>query len=201
MKLSIGKNRIEAFSDGVIAIIITIMVLELPYPANNSYQEIMNFLQSLFVFFDSFFIVGSFWYKHCLLFQEMEEISSKLVWRNLVFLFIMSLFPLFTKWVIADFGQVLPAIAYILLYVILGRCYMLLFFSEISHQSDKEFKKLNRIRDIIFCILIMLAVIMTYYLPYVASVLFIGIPLINALSNVLIEKKHPRERRNAIRRN
>lgn len=90
MELSIGKSRVEAFSDAVIAIIITVMVLELPYPDSNSLEQMKNFIIALFVFFDSFFIVGSFWHKHCLLFQKSKDVSSKMVWRNLLFLFTIS---------------------------------------------------------------------------------------------------------------
>ena len=139
----IDKNRMEAFSDAIIAIIMTVMVLELPFPKTASYEEIKSFGITIFVFFDSFFIVGSYWYKHCVLFKKIEKVSQKLVWRNLIFLFVISLVPVFTKWVIADFGKVLPAIAYISLYMILGRCLLLL--SEAPQKQDKE---LNRIINV-----------------------------------------------------
>lgn len=194
MELSIGKSRVEAFSDAVIAIIITVMVLELPYPDSNSLEQMKNFIIALFVFFDSFFIVGSFWHKHCLLFQKSEDVSSKMVWRNLLFLFTISLFPVFTKWVIADFGQVFPAIAYILLYIVSARCSMFLYGSGPSDKRKEYQKKGILGRNIVFIIATIFVVALTYLFPYVFSVLLIGMPLLNALSNLWIERQIPDEK-------
>lgn len=184
---NIDKNRMEAFGDAIIAIIMTIMVLELPFPKSASYEDIRAFISAIFVFFDSFFIVGSYWYKHCLMFKQIENMSQKLVWRNFLFLFVISLVPIFTKWVIADFGEVFPAIAYIVLYVILGKSFWFLFLSEVSYKRDKKLKRVMLVRNLISVFILILAVALTYFFPYVASVLLIGIPLFNAVSNIWIE--------------
>jgi uncharacterized membrane protein len=194
----IDKNRMEAFSDAIIAIIMTVMVLELPFPKTASYEEIRSFGIAIFVFFDSFFIVGSYWYKHCVLFKKIEKVSQKLVWRNLLFLFVISLVPIFTKWVIADFGKVLPAIAYISLYVILGRCFLFLFLSETEYKQDKELSRIMLLKNIILVVILILAVILASFFPYIASILFIGIPLMNAIGNIWIENDGGRHRREKI---
>lgn len=190
MQLCVGKSRVEAFSDAVIAIIITIMVLELPHPTGSSPAQLKRFGMALFVFFDSFFIVGSLWHKHCVLFQKRESISSKMVWRNLLFLFTIALFPIFTKWVIADFGQVVPAIAYALLYLASGKCFMLLY-AEGAGETGACSKTEVRVRSLLTGGLVLCALVTAYFLPAVASFLLIAIPLLNALRNIWEEKRIP----------
>ena len=190
----IDKNRMEAFSDAIIAIIMTVMVLELPFPKTATYKEIKAFCIAIFVFFDSFFIVGSYWYKHCVLFKKIKKVSQKLVWRNLLFLFIISLVPVFKKWVIADFGKVLPAIAYISLYMILGRCFLFLFLSEPSQKQDKKLNRIMLLKNIILIVILILAVVLASFFPYIASILFVGIPLMNAVGNIWIENDGGRHR-------
>lgn len=194
MKFSIERSRVEAFSDAVIAIIITVMVLELPYPSSNSIDHLKSFAVGLFVFFDSFFIVGSLWHKHCVLFQKSDDIPSKMVWRNLLFLFTISLFPIFTKWVIADFGNMLPSLAYALLYFVSGKCSMLLYFEQPVENAEIQLKKRNWIRKIIMDMVIISMFVLALFAPFIASVLFVGIPLLNALSNLWVERQMPEQK-------
>ena len=95
MKMS--KNRLEAFSDAVIAIIITIIVLDIPMPETFNVAGISNLLITLGIFFVGFVVVGAQWVKHHILFTYCKEVSGKVVWRNLIYLFFFFLVSFFTK--------------------------------------------------------------------------------------------------------
>ena len=83
--MRIEKNRIEAFSDGVMAIIVTIMMLNIPLPGSYSRESLTAFLFNIAVFFVSFIVVGAQWVKHLQLFTMCRDISEKVLWRNLLF--------------------------------------------------------------------------------------------------------------------
>ena len=93
------KNRLEAFSDGVLAIIITIMVLELEKPAGDKFADLMQLWPTLMTYFLSFLFVATYWVNHHMLFQKAERINVKILWCNIAWLFVMSLIPFITNWV------------------------------------------------------------------------------------------------------
>ena len=117
--MDISKNRLEAFSDGVIAIIITIMVLDIPMPKSFTFNGIKTVLTSFFIYFISFIVVGSQWFKHNYLFSICNKISIKVVWRNILYLFFLSLMPYFTRLIIEYPKQVVPAIGYDIVFLLL----------------------------------------------------------------------------------
>ena len=93
------KNRLEAFSDGVIAIIITIMVLELKLPAGDGLSDLLVLWPTLLAYFISFLFISIYWINHHLIFQMAESINVKILWCNIAWLFFMSFFPFATAWV------------------------------------------------------------------------------------------------------
>ena|SRR5579883_363373 len=121
-----GKNRLEAFSDGVLAIIITIMVLELKVPQGAGLDAVRPMVPVFCSYVLSFIYVGIYWNNHHHLFQAIRKVSAGVLWANLHLLFWLSLFPLATAWMgqnrlapvpIAAYGVVLlmAAIAYYIL--------------------------------------------------------------------------------------
>jgi uncharacterized membrane protein len=95
--LSLG--RLEAFSDGVIAVIITIMVLELKVPGQDGVAGLRAALPTLFLYLLTFVQIGIYWVNHHYLVDEVETVSHGILWANLVFLFCLSLFPFATDWI------------------------------------------------------------------------------------------------------
>ena len=93
------KNRLEAFSDGVLAIIITIMVLELKQPAGEAWSDLMALGPVLLSYLLSFLFVAIYWVNHHLIFQTAERINVGILWCNIVWLFAMSFIPFATAWV------------------------------------------------------------------------------------------------------
>ncbi len=96
------KGRLEAFSDGVIAVIITIMVLELKAPHAHSLEQILSALRELaptfLAYVLSFIYVGIYWSNHHHLFHATKKINGRVLWLNLHLLFWLSLFPFVTSW-------------------------------------------------------------------------------------------------------
>ena len=93
-----GKGRLEAFSDGVIAIIITIMVLELKVPEGHSLASLLPLVPVLLSYVLSFVYVGIYWNNHHHLLSGSHRTSGAVLWANLHLLFWLSLFPFTTAW-------------------------------------------------------------------------------------------------------
>ncbi|MEO6714633.1 MAG: TMEM175 family protein [Mycobacteriales bacterium] len=105
-------TRLEAFSDGVLAIIITIMVLELHAPAEASYDALGNIANSLLTYLLSFVYIGIYWNNHHHMLQVVERVNGAVLWANLHLLFWLSLMPLWTAWMQeSDFGRA-PTVIY-----------------------------------------------------------------------------------------
>ena len=93
-----GKGRLEAFSDGVIAIIITIMVLELKIPHGDDWNALKGLLPVFVSYVLSFVNIGIYWNNHHHLFQSVERINGKVMWAKILLLFWLSLVPFATGW-------------------------------------------------------------------------------------------------------
>ncbi|WP_125581814.1 TMEM175 family protein [Lacticaseibacillus suibinensis] len=93
------KSRLEAFTDGVIAIIITIMVLDLHAPEAGSFAALWGMRSVFLIYLISFFTMAVYWNNHHHLFLLIKKISDRVLWANLAFLFAASLMPFATSWV------------------------------------------------------------------------------------------------------
>ena len=107
-----GKGRLEAFSDGVIAIIITIMVLELKVPHGDDLAALQQLIPVFLSYALSFVYVGIYWNNHHHLFQAVREVNGKILWANLHLLFWLSLLPFVTNWVGENHRASLPVALY-----------------------------------------------------------------------------------------
>jgi uncharacterized membrane protein len=95
----LSPGRLEAFSDGVIAVIITIMVLELKVPGPDGLAGLRAVAPTVFLYLLTFVQIGIYWVNHHYLVDEVETVSHGILWANLVFLFCLSLFPFATDWI------------------------------------------------------------------------------------------------------
>jgi len=94
----VGKGRLEAFSDGVLAIIITIMVLELKVPSGETLSALQPLVPVLGSYVLSFVFIATYWNNHHHLFLATERVSGKVLWANMGLLFCLSLVPVGTAW-------------------------------------------------------------------------------------------------------
>ena len=114
------KGRLEAFSDGVFAIIITIMVLDLKIPSDGNWTAIMNdaWMSTFLAYLVSFIITASFWVSHHLIISNLKKVDSGLLWINVLTLLPMSLVPITTAWFGEFPNSVAPSVTYGLVYVL-----------------------------------------------------------------------------------
>jgi len=110
--LEMGTARTEAFSDGVMAVIITIMALELRAPEGATLEAVRGRLPGLLVYLLSFVIIGIYWNNHHHLLRAAERVSGAAMWANLFLLFCLSLIPVQTEWLRDEYRHPLPAAAY-----------------------------------------------------------------------------------------
>jgi TMEM175 potassium channel family protein len=131
-----GKGRLEAFSDGVIAIIITIMVLELRPPEGPTIDDLAKLAPVFLAYVLSFVNVGIYWNNHHHLFQAVRVVDGRVLWQNLFLLFWLSLFPFTTAWLGETGVETLPVAAYGLVLLMASVAYYFLERALIRVQPD-----------------------------------------------------------------
>jgi len=116
-------NRLEAFYDAIIAIIVTVLVLELPQPATASIESILAIKTSYFAYLISFIVCTNLWQYHHVIYNNVEKINSKIIWENVLLLLVISLIPYLTTFVANNpfslLAQVLYGLDFILMNIIL----------------------------------------------------------------------------------
>jgi uncharacterized membrane protein len=120
------RNRLEAFSDGVIAIIITIMVLELRVPIGSTLPVLRPLIPVFFSYLLSFVFIGIYWNNHHHLLQVVEHVNGRVLWANLHLLFWLSLTPFVTAWMGENHFAALPVALYGVVQLCAGIAYFIL---------------------------------------------------------------------------
>ena len=121
-----NSGRLEAFSDGVIAIIITIMVLELKVPHGQTADALLPLLPVFLSYVLSFAYVGIYWNNHHHMLQTCEEVTGRILWANLHLLFWLSLFPVTTAWIGENHFAAAPSVLYGLVLLMAAFAYWIL---------------------------------------------------------------------------
>jgi uncharacterized membrane protein len=129
------KNRLEAFSDGVLAIIITIMVLELKVPQDTRLAALKETLPVFLTYVLSFIYVGIYWNNHHHMFQATRRVNGGILWANLHLLFWLSLFPFATGWMGENHLAATPTAAYGLVLLMASAAYWILQRAIIASQG------------------------------------------------------------------
>ncbi len=107
-----STTRLEAFSDGVIAVIITIMVLELKVPHGSDFLALRTLVPTFTAYVLSFIYVGIYWNNHHHMFQVVQRLDGRSLWANLHLLFWLSLIPFSTAWLGENIGAPIPTAVY-----------------------------------------------------------------------------------------
>lgn len=181
MARDIDTSRLEAFSDGVMAVIITIMVLSLKAPLGDSFRDLRPVLAPLLVYALSFQIVGTYWNNHHHLLKATKRIGGRIMWANLLFLFCLSLIPFGASWLgVFPHGKVPTMIFGIILFAC-ALSYTLLQTTIVRAQR-KNSKIVTALSDDykgrITMVGYALAIPLALVEPWMADVLFVGISLV-----------------------
>ncbi len=130
-----NKTRLEAFSDGVFAIIITIMVLEIKVPEGDSWESLKSLIPVMSGYILSFLFVGIYWVNHHHLLHTTQKVNSGILWSNINLLFWLSLVPVATDWMGGTHFATRPVAAYALLLLCCGGAFTVL---QLNIQKKNE---------------------------------------------------------------
>jgi len=172
------KGRLEAFSDGVIAIIITIMVLELRPPEGARLENLEPLIPTFLSYLLSFALLGTWWNNHHHLLQAAKVIDARALWANLHLLFWLSLFPFGTAWVGQTSFAPIPVATYTGLLFMAGAAYYILVRALISaHGQPRTLAEAigrdakGKISSVLFAIAIPVAL----FAPLVSMLINVGV--------------------------
>jgi uncharacterized membrane protein len=136
-----NSTRLEAFSDGVIAIIITIMVLELKVPHGDTQDALLPLIPNFLSYVLSFIYVGIYWNNHHHLLHACEGVTGGILWANLHLLFWLSLFPITTAWIGENHSAVAPSVLYGVVLLMAAIAYSMLQYAIIAAQGPHSLLK------------------------------------------------------------
>jgi uncharacterized membrane protein len=187
-----NAKRLEAFSDGVMAIIITIMILEIKAPEGGNLDDLKPLIHKFTAYVLSFIYVGIYWNNHHHLWQAVERVNGKILWANLHLLFWLSLFPFSTAWMGEHYTSAIPVAVYgFILFMASVAWYILAIFvvkeegrdSRVgqAYQSDGKTK--------ISMLIYGLATVMAIYLPIVSAIVYALLAAVWFIPDKRIERK------------
>jgi len=186
-----GKNRLEAFSDGVIAIIITIMVLELKVPHGDQLSQLSSTIPVFLGYVMSFVYVGIYWNNHHHLFHAVRRVNGPILWANLHLLFWLSIVPFVTDWMGQNRASAWPVALYGIVLMMAGTAYFILTQALIAHHGNDSPIALAVGRDIkgkISVLIYMLAIGLAFVQPWLSIFLYVSVALMWIVPDRRIEK-------------
>lgn len=135
-----SKGRLEAFSDGVLAIIITIVILMFDILEGNDLNALKEMVPLFIVYLVSFVMIGMNWANHHHMLQVTEKVNGKIIWANHLYLFTMSFYPVATGWAGKSNFAALPTIMYVVINLVESLSYILLERTIISSHDCVKLK-------------------------------------------------------------
>lgn len=186
-----SKSRLEAFSDGVLAIIITIMVLELSVPDEPTLEALLPIIPTFLSYILSFVFLGIYWNNHHHLLQAAETVDGRVLWANLHLLFWLSLVPFTTAWMGENNFAPLPVALYGIDLLFAGIAYFILARALVAvHGADSTLARAlgtdrkGKISVLIYLVAISLA----FFSPLLAGLLYILVVIIWLIPDRRIEE-------------
>ncbi|MBX7146832.1 MAG: TMEM175 family protein [Alphaproteobacteria bacterium] len=192
-----NTTRLEAFSDGVIAIIITIMVLELKVPHGESFAELQPLVPTMLSYVLSFVYVGMYWNNHHHLLRAADKINGMILWTNLHLLFWLSLIPFTTGWMGENHFAPLPVALYGFVLFMAAVAYNILTVSllHLHNRSAMITKALEKnYKGIISAIIYAGAMLLSFVYPWISVILYAAVAVMWIIPDRKIEEqveKHP----------
>ena len=185
------KGRMEAFSDGVIAIIITIMVLGIAAPEGATLRDLLRLLPAIAAYAVSFVGVGTYWNNHHHLFQACDHVSGRVLWANLHLLFWLSLFPFVTGWMGENHFAAWPAAVYGVVLLMAALAYWVLQKTLIAAQGEQSLLQRAVGRDWkgkLSPVLYVVGIGLTLWQPWLSLALYVAVALLWLVPDRRIER-------------
>jgi TMEM175 potassium channel family protein len=192
----VGKGRLEAFSDGVMAIIITIMVLELRVPHGESFDALAPLVPVFFSYVLSFVYVGIYWNNHHHMLHAATTVSARVLWSNLHLLFWLSLFPFATGWMGENHFGAVPSAFYGFVLLMAAIAYWLLQQAIIATEGKGSVLKAavgSDWKGKLSPLAYLTAIVSTWFVPWVAEAIYVGIALVWLVPDRRIEHAQQRK--------
>ena len=192
-----GKSRIEAFSDGVLAIIITIMVLELKVPHDASLTALGHLWPVIISYVLSFVNLGIYWNNHHHMFHAVKRVGGGVLWANLHLLFWLSLVPFTTSWMGETQFAAVPTATYGAVLLMSAIAYWTLQRAIIRHDGTESLLAAALGTDFkgkMSPVLYMIAIPMAFVNRWIAGALYVAVALIWLIPDRRIERVIDRER-------
>lgn len=191
-----GKNRLEAFSDGVLAIIITIMVLEMKVPHGENFTDLLPIMPVFLSYILSFVYVGIYWNNHHHLLHTVRWISGPILWANLHLLFWLSLFPFATGWMGENHFAPLPSALYGVVLFMAALAYQILQWSIIASDDGQSVLRQAIGQDwkgkaSVLCY--MTAIAAAFWAVWAAQMLYVAVALMWLIPDRRIERAMPHQ--------
>lgn len=189
--LIMKTNRLEAFSDGVLAIIITIMVLEFKVPEEVTLVALIPIIPSFVSYLLSFIYLGIYWNNHHHLFMITEKVNGKILWANLHLLFWLSLIPFATSWIGEHHVMAVPVALYGFVLLMSGIAFFILQRTIIKHH-DEDFALRKAVgkdyKEKLSIILYLIGLLLGFVNPWFAIACYILVAIIWVVPDKRIEK-------------
>src|SRR5258706_7501544 len=186
------KGRLEAFSDGVIAILITIMVLELKVPHSGDLQALRALVPVFLTYVLSYVFLGIYWNNHHHLLHAAERVNGKILWANLHLLFWLSLVPFVTGWMGENHFDPLPTAVYGIVLLFAGVAYLILQKAIVAHQgpTSKIAAALgNDVKGPLSALLYALAIPLAFVREWISDGIYALIALMRLVPDKRIESR------------
>jgi uncharacterized membrane protein len=186
-----SKGRLEAFSDGVFAVIITIMVLEMKVPQGTDLQALRSVVPVFLSYVLSYIYVGIYWNNHHHLLQASEHVTGGILWANLVLLFCLSLVPFTTAWMGQNHYAPLPVAVYGVMLLLAGIAFVVLTKSLIAHHGKNSVLATsigNDWKGRVSVLVYALAIPLAFVRPWVACACYIFVAIMWLAPDPRIEK-------------
>ncbi|CAN5374591.1 TMEM175 family protein [soil metagenome] len=176
-----NKTRLEAFSDGVLAIIITIMVLELKIPHEVTFKALFELWNVFLSYLLSFVFIGIYWGNHHHLLHTVHHVNSKIIWANMALLFFLSLIPFATAYMGENHFAELPMAVYAVVLFLCGNAYFILHQTIMAHHtlSTKliDALQMQKKKGIASTFLYLTSIATAFYYPAISGAIFIFVAI------------------------
>jgi uncharacterized membrane protein len=185
-----SKNRLEAFSDGVVAVLITIMVLELKVPHGNGWETVEPLMPGLLTYVLSFVFLGIYWNNHHHMLHTVDRINGSILWANHHLLFWLSLVPFTTGWMGENHWAPLPTAVYGAVLLMAGIAFLILEKTIIRHQGAHSKLKAAVGKDIkgkLSAALYVIAIPLAFVHQLVADAIYVAVALMWLIPDRRIE--------------